>query len=65
MFKSSSIKLKKETLERVTQVAEAAGYSSPQEFIEHVLERELARIGSEAEAKEDIVRRLKGLGYLE
>jgi hypothetical protein len=65
MFKSSSIKLKKELMERIVQVSEAAGYSSPQEFVEHVLERELARIGEEAESKEDIVRKLKGLGYLE
>ena len=65
MFRSSSIKLKKELMDRISTVAEAAGYSSPQEFIEHVLERELARIGDEAEEKEDIVRKLKGLGYLE
>lgn len=64
MFKSS-IKLKKDLMERITQVSEAAGYSSPQEFIEHVLERELTRIGEEAESKEEIVKKLKGLGYLE
>jgi mannitol/fructose-specific phosphotransferase system IIA component (Ntr-type) len=64
MFKSS-IKLKKDLMERIAQVSEAAGYSSPQEFIEHVLERELARIGEEAESKEEIVKKLKGLGYLE
>jgi hypothetical protein len=64
MFKSS-IKLKKDLMERIVQVSEAAGYSSPQEFIEHVLERELARIGEEAESKEEIVKKLKGLGYLE
>jgi metal-responsive CopG/Arc/MetJ family transcriptional regulator len=64
MFKSS-IKLKKDLMERIAQVSEAAGYSSPQEFIEHVLERELVRIGEEAESKEEIVKKLKGLGYLE
>lgn len=64
MFKSS-IKLKKDLMERIAKVSEAAGYSSPQEFIEHVLERELARIGEEAESKEEIVKKLKGLGYLE
>jgi hypothetical protein len=52
-------------MERIAQVSEVAGYSSPQEFIEHVLERELARIGEEAESKEEIVKKLKGLGYLE
>jgi mannitol/fructose-specific phosphotransferase system IIA component (Ntr-type) len=64
MFKSS-IKLKKDLMERIAQVSEAAGYSSPQEFVEHVLERELARIGEEAESKEEIVKKLKGMGYLE
>lgn len=65
MFTSSSIKLKKDILERVKHCADAAGYSSPQEFIEHVLERELAKIEQDAETKEDIVKKLKGLGYLE
>jgi hypothetical protein len=64
MFKSS-FKLKKDLMERVTRVSEAAGYSSPQEFVEHVLERELAKIEEEAESKEEIVKKLKGLGYLE
>ena len=64
MFKSS-IKLKKDLWERVKRCSDAAGYSSPQEFIEHVLEKELAKIEQEAESNEDIVRKLKGLGYLE
>jgi metal-responsive CopG/Arc/MetJ family transcriptional regulator len=64
MFKSS-FKLSKDLMERVGRVSEAAGYSSPQEFIEHVLQRELAKIEEEAESKEDIIRKLKGLGYLE
>lgn len=41
-----------------------AGYSSPQEFVEHVLEKELGKI-EEAESDEEIVNKLKGLGYLE
>jgi len=64
MFKSS-LKLKKDLWERVKRCSDAAGYSSPQEFIEHVLEKELAKIEQEAESNEDIVRKLKGLGYLE
>lgn len=49
---------------RVKKCSEAAGYSSPDEFIEHVLERELAKT-EEAESNEEIIRKLKGLGYLE
>ena len=41
-----------------------AGYSSPQEFVEHVLEKELAKL-EEAESDEEILNKLKGLGYLE
>lgn len=65
MFTSSSLKLKKPLLDRVKRCSDAAGYSSPQEFVEHVLEKELARIEEDAETKEDIVKKLKGLGYLE
>ena len=65
MFTSSSIKLKKPLLDRVKRCADAAGYSSAQEFIEHMLEKELARIEEDAETKEDILKKLKGLGYLE
>lgn len=65
MFKSSSIKLSKDLMVRVSRCAELAGYASPQEFVEHVLEKEMARIEEEGESKEDIVKKLKGLGYLE
>jgi predicted DNA-binding protein len=63
MFKQT-IKLDKELLARVRKCSEAAGYSTPDEFVRHVIERELAKI-EEADATEDIVKKLKGLGYLE
>jgi metal-responsive CopG/Arc/MetJ family transcriptional regulator len=63
MFKST-VKLDKDMMARVKRCADAAGYSSPEEFVRHVLEKELARI-EEAESDEEIVRKLKGLGYLE
>ena len=40
------------------------GYSSPEEFIEHLIEKELSR-QEEADAHDEVERRLKGLGYLE
>jgi len=62
-----NIKLKKELSAKVAAAAEMAGYSSAQEFIEHVLERDADKIvrdqGDEADA--EIVRRLKGLGYID
>jgi len=62
---SPKITLKKELFERVKRCAEAAGYSSTQEFVEHVLEREMNTIEAEARTNDEIVSKLKGLGYLE
>jgi hypothetical protein len=49
---------------RVKKCSAAAGYSSPEEFIEHVLERELSKI-EQSDSDEEIVKKLKGLGYLD
>jgi len=59
-----AIRLDKKLWERVKRCAAKEGYSSPQEFVEHVLERELAK-PEESVSKEEIERKLKGLGYLE
>jgi predicted DNA-binding protein len=59
-----SIKLKKELWERVKKVAEVAGYSSPQEFVSHVVEKELAKL-EDADSDEKILDKLKGLGYID
>jgi hypothetical protein len=61
---SKSVKIGDSLWERATKRAELEGYSSVQEFVEHLLERELAR-DKEAEALEEVERRLKGLGYLD
>lgn len=61
---STSIKLSKDLFERIKRCADAAGYSSPQEFVEHVLEKELASI-EEGASDEEIVKKLQGLGYIE
>ena len=61
---NTNVKLKKTTWERVKQCSKSAGYSSPEEFVEHVLEKELAKL-EDAESDEDIVKKLQGLGYLE
>ncbi len=59
-----TIKLNKELWAKVKKCSEAGGYSSPEEFVEHVLEKELA-VFEESESDEEIARKLKGLGYLE
>lgn len=61
---SKSIKIDSNLWRRVEQLARTAGYSSPEEFVQHVLEKELSRLEDTA-AQTEIERRLKGLGYLE
>jgi hypothetical protein len=61
---NTSVKLKKATWERVKQCSKAAGYSAPEEFVENVIEKELAKL-EDAESDEEIVTKLQGLGYLE
>ena len=61
---AKSIKLNSDLWQRVEQHAQKAGYSSPEEFVEHVLEKELAKQESEV-SEQEVERRLKGLGYLE
>ena len=59
----SGVKLDKVLVARAKRYADLAGYSSVEEFITHVLERELAKLdGSDSE--EEIKKKLKGLGYI-
>ena len=63
---SGTIKLKKDLIQRVERCAKAGGYSSPQEFIEHIIERELAKLElGDDQSDEEIVKKLKGLGYID
>jgi len=59
-----SIKLKKDLWAKVKKFSEAAGYSSPEEFVQHIVEKEIAKL-DDAQSDEDIVNRLKGLGYID
>jgi hypothetical protein len=59
-----AIKLNKDLWERTKKCAAGAGYSSPEEFVEHVLERELARL-EDATSDEEVVKKLQGLGYID
>lgn len=65
MFGSpTTIKLDKALFERVKRCADAAGYSSAQEFVEHVIEKELAQFEDGA-SDDEIMKKLQGLGYIE
>ncbi|HME68899.1 MAG TPA: hypothetical protein VKM54_03425 [Myxococcota bacterium] len=63
MFGSKRIKLDKDILAKVERYARIAGYSSPAEFVQHALEKELAKLEG-ADSEEEIKKRLRGLGYI-
>jgi hypothetical protein len=57
------IKLTKELYDKVKQVADLSGYSSVDEFVVHVLEKEISKVGQDDD-EEKVKERLKGLGYI-
>ena len=59
----SKIKLDKDLLERIKKISEVAGYASPDEYIVHVLEKEIAKF-EDAQSDADITEKLRGLGYI-
>ena len=59
----SRVKIDRALLEKVKRHAAIAGYSTAEEFIEHAIEKELARLEG-ADSEEAIRKRLKGLGYI-
>ena len=60
----AKIKIDKPLYERVIQVAERAGYSSAQEFIQHLLEKAVTDV-EQAATDEEVEKQLRGLGYIE
>ncbi len=59
----AKIKLDKNLVDKVKKMAAMAGYSSPEEFITHCLEKEIAKL-EESDSEEEIKKKLKGLGYI-
>ena len=63
MFGGPKIKLDKDLWEKIKRCAALAGYSSPEEFVIHALEKQLATL-EEADTDEELRNKLKGLGYI-
>ena len=62
----AKIKLDGHLYDRARKVAQAAGYSSVDGFIVHVIEKEIVGLeASEGQADEEVQQRLRGLGYIE
>jgi metal-responsive CopG/Arc/MetJ family transcriptional regulator len=59
----AKVKLDKDLMEKVKKYAEISGYSSPEEFITHCLEKEMSQL-EESDSEEEVKKKLKGLGYI-
>ncbi len=57
------INLDKELYEKAKKISDDLGYSSVDEFVTHVVEREVNPPGMEGDDAA-VVNRLKGLGYI-
>ena len=64
MFGGNKIKLDKDLLEKVRKYSALAGYATPEEFVQHVLEREISRFEEGGQSEEEIRKRMQGLGYI-
>ncbi len=66
---SNKVKIDDELYTKAQKCAELAGYSSADEFIQHVVEKEINQIlgpdSGEGSTPEEIKKRLQGLGYIE
>lgn len=63
MFGGTKVKLDKDLVARLKKVSDTAGYATVDEFITHILEKELAHF-DDAGSDEDIENKLRGLGYI-
>ena len=60
----AKVKVDPNLLARAKKAAEAAGYSSVEEFVSHIIEKETAKFET-TEADEETLKQLRGLGYIE
>ncbi len=60
----AKIKIDASLLDRAKRAAEAAGYSSVEEFVAHSIENELQKHEAD-EAEQQVTDQLRGLGYIE
>jgi hypothetical protein len=67
MAQLTTVKLNRDLCDRARLAAEAAGYSSLEELIEHAIEQHLAgnSASKDTESPKEMIRQLKGLGYIE
>ena len=59
----SKIKIDNDLLKKAKEYAAKTGYSSVEEFVSHVIEKEISKL-DESESEEEVKKRLQGLGYI-
>jgi hypothetical protein len=59
----AKVEFDKSVWARVEEFAAAEGYSSPEEFVHHVVEKAMSK--SDAGEGEQGAKKLKGIGYLD
>lgn len=57
------IKIDIKLYEQIKKCTEIAGYSSSEEFVKHIIEKEVNRL-LDADNDPEVLERLKGLGYI-
>jgi hypothetical protein len=60
---TEKIRIDADLMAKVREFAKMSGYSSPEEFIQHCLEREISSL-EESDSEDEIKKKLKGLGYI-
>ncbi len=65
MFGGSTVKVKldRDLVDKLRKVADVAGYATVEEFVTHILEKEMLHFEGVKDDK-DMRERLKGLGYI-
>ena len=61
--KNVRVKIDRDLFDRLRKVSDVAGYATTEEFVEHVLEKEMLHF-EDAGSDDDIRNKLKGLGYI-
>lgn len=64
MFGGHKIKIEPALYERLKTIAEKGGYSSVDEFVKNILEKEAAKF-DDVDDDAALQERLRGLGYIE
>ncbi len=59
----SKIKIDSDLLKKAKGFAAKAGYSSVEEFVGYIIEKEVSKI-DDADSEEEVKKRLQGLGYI-